>query len=99
MRTIIFALSLAVLVGCAGSPVKSPFPDLPVDLMVAPDKLVTLLPNEKADLLKLDDSSPSSIVLSQLGKTLTTNYKTCNVYREQIFGLQNWLLEQKKLNP
>jgi len=59
----------------------------------------TVLPKEQLAAIKLDDANASGIQLSTVTKVITNNYTTCNLYQEQIFGLQNWITEQKKLNP
>lgn len=95
LTTIVAAFLLS---GCGSNPFKPPFPDLPEDLMKAPTVLKTINTDEQNAKLKLDDTTPSSVVLSTLSKVIVDNYKTCNVYREQIIGLQDWLTQQKVLS-
>ena len=100
MKTILIAFSLTfILTACGHDPIKTSFPDLPVNLMKAPDELKTLdLPNAPS-VIRTSVDLPSKVTLSTVEKSITDNYKTCNLYKEQIFGLQEWLVNQKKLNP
>ena len=100
MKLIIIAAFTLFLSACGSNPsVKNSFPDAPEKLMTKPAALQTVLPKEQLAAIKLDDITASGIQLSAVTKVITNNYTTCNLYQEQIFGLQNWILEQKKLNP
>jgi hypothetical protein len=100
MKSLLLIPVVIVLTGClASSPIKTSFPDVPTKLMVAPAELKTVEPFVQSSVIKIDDVSPSGIPLSVVTKTITDNYKTCNEYKEQIFGLQDWISTQKKLNP
>jgi hypothetical protein len=99
MKSLLLIPTLLLLSGCISSPVKTSFPDVPTKLMAAPAELKTVLPFEQSSIIKINDTTPSGIAPSVMAKTITENYKTCNVYREQIFGLQDWISTQQKLNP
>lgn len=98
MKTLLaLFLSGILLAGCGGqSSVKSSFPDVPPKLMDPPAALKTIKPIPSDT--KPNDEAPSGVMLSAVTKIITDNYTTCNIYREQIFGLQSWITEQKKLN-
>ena len=70
-------------------------PEPPVKLMEKPVELSTVQDINKSMSIKLNDESPSGIPLSVVIKSVTTNYTTCNAYREQIFGLQEWITKEK----
>jgi len=100
MKIIMIAVLALFLSACGSNPsVKYSFPDAPSKLMTKPAALQTVLPKEQLAAIKLDDANASGIQLSTVTKVITNNYTTCNLYQEQIFGLQNWITEQKKLNP
>ena len=99
MKHILITVFVVVLTGCNHNPIKTSFPNLPDELMKTPIALKTMQTQEQDDAINPAVGEISSIKLSELTKTVTDNYKTCNAYREQIFGLQDWLLSQKKLNP
>lgn len=98
MKSFIILCSALTLTACGfGGSVKHSFPDVPPKLMDAPAEMKTIKPMPSET--KLVDESPSGIALSAVTKIVTDNYKTCNVYKEQIFSLQSWISAQKKLNP
>lgn len=95
--TLLIILSTLFLTACGGSPVKSSFPDAPPKLMDPPVELKTIKP-VPSDIKPTDDT-PSGVMFSSVTKIITDNYTTCNLYREQLFGLQSWITEQRKINP
>ena len=100
MKKLIIILTALVLSACGGTAyVKNPFPNPPQNLMVPPEKLVTLLTDEQLAKLSVDDQKPSDVMLSTVAETITKNYTLAHKLREQIFGLQQWISEQKRLNP
>lgn len=99
MKKMIIMLPLVMLLsGCGTLWFKSPFPDVPEKLMTKPAELKTIAPADKVASYQLTDGAPSGIPFSTVSKIIFDNYTTCNLYQEQIFGLQNWILDQKKLN-
>lgn len=92
--TLLIAFALA---GCGGNPVKTSFPDVPEKLMATPNTLLKL--SSDSGSISLSDSSPSKFKLSEISTVISTNYGICAEYKEQIFSLQNWILDQKRLNP
>lgn len=99
MRLILIAIVIAALGGCASSPTKYSFPDLPTDLMVEPDSLKTLKSNADLANILLTDESPSDVKMSDVLRVVTENYKISNKYLEQIRSLQKWIRLEKDLNP
>ncbi len=99
MKTLLaLFLSGILLAGCGGgSSVKSSFPDAPPKLMDPPVELKTIKPVPSD--IKPTDHTPSTVMLSTLGNIISQNYTTCNLYREQVFGLQSWITQQKRLSP
>ncbi len=99
MKTLLaLFLSGILLAGCGGrTSVKSSFPDAPPKLMDPPVMLKTIKPVPSD--IKPSDHTPSSVMLSTLGDIVVDNYTTCNLYREQVIGLQGWITQQKSLNP
>jgi hypothetical protein len=55
--------------------------------------------NELPDAARLADEGTSDVTLSQLLDTTALNYGTFYEVREQLKALQDWIREQKKLNP
>ena len=92
-------ISSVLLAGCGLSPVKSSFPDVPTKLMEKPVEMKTLVPDSELAMYKITDDTASKVSLTVVIKTITDNYKTCNLYKEQVFSLQDWISQQKKLNP
>jgi hypothetical protein len=43
----------------------------------------------------ISDGTSSGVTLSEVTETITDNYGTCNGWREQLIGWQNWYTEQK----
>lgn len=85
---LICVVSMFIISGCAGEPSRTSFPEPPVKLMDRP-----------ADLATFSDRKETDIRLSDVTKMVVFNYNTCNLYKEQVFGLQRWIVEQKKINP
>jgi hypothetical protein len=101
MKLIVALFTVAMLAGCATeTPYKSPFPTPPARLMEKPAELKVIkeIPvNVTEEALK--DSAASTVQLSTVIKIVSDNFGMCYNYKEQIFGLQSWITEQKKLNP
>jgi hypothetical protein len=95
MKLLSYLVILILLVGCSTSPIKTPFPKAPVEIMAAPAPLKTFHSTPVGDV---NNSSPSGISLSEVGKVVTDNYQTCNLYRAQIRSLQDWINEQYQVN-
>jgi hypothetical protein len=55
--------------------------------------------NEFPDATRASDAGASEIKLSGATTTIIQNYGTCWEIREQLKSLQEWVTEQKKLNP
>lgn len=55
--------------------------------------------NELPDSTRATDARASDIKLSDATTTVVQNYGTCWEIREQLKALQEWVSEQKKLNP
>lgn len=55
--------------------------------------------NELPDPARVADARASDIKLSGATTTIVQNYGTCWEIREQLKALQEWVNEQKKLNP
>jgi len=55
--------------------------------------------NELPDSTRVTDASASGIKLSQATAVIIDNYGICNQNSEQLKALQDWVSEQKKLNP
>lgn len=102
MKNILIMVALTfVLSGCSWfgkGVIKNSFPDLPEKLMEAPAPLKTNRPAD-APKIELTDSSPSGIALSTTVELITENYTIANKNKEQLENLQDWLRQQKKLNP
>ena len=92
-------MAVALLTACTTVPVEYSFPDVPTKLMVAPPPLKTIVTDDKATPILLNDNTPSDVKLSALIKIVTENYKISNQYRELVIELQNWIKEQKELAP
>lgn len=45
------------------------------------------------------DETPSGVELSEYSKTVTNNYTKYHILSDQLKALQEWIIEQKKLNP
>jgi len=86
-----------VLAGCGGNPVKTSFPDVPEKIMVEPKPLQKI--SASSSSISVNDSSASQFKLSEISAVITANYGICNEYREQIFSLKSWILDQKAANP
>jgi hypothetical protein len=101
MKLIAPIIAILLLAGCATeTPYKSPFPAVPARLMEPPAELKVIKeipPNINEAMLT--DTAASNIQLSTVIKTVSDNFGMCYNYREQIFGLQSWITEQRKLNP
>ena len=97
MKTITTLFLAITLAACGSNPTKTSFPDVPPKLMDKPAELKIIMP-DPVDT-KLTDITPSGVELSAVTKVMTDNYKTCNLYKAQIEGLQNWIAAQKSLNP
>lgn len=96
---VLLITAVVFLTACASVPVEYSFPDAPAKLMVAPPPLKTIITDDKATPILLNDNTPSDVKLSALIKIVTENYKISNQYRELIIELQNWIKEQKELAP
>lgn len=70
--------------------------ELPVSFSVLHDAAAK---NELPDPARAIDETASTIKLSEATTTVITNYGICNQNSEQLKALQNWVSEQKKLNP
>lgn len=101
MKVILICLFALLITACNSMPVftNNSFPSAPAELMVPPDELKTLKPISISSVISPTDDKPSDVTLSALTKIITDNYKLSNQFREQIKGLQNWIIEQRKLNP
>jgi hypothetical protein len=55
--------------------------------------------NELPDPTRASDAGASEVKLSGATTTIVQNYGTCWEIREQLKSLQEWVIEQKKLNP
>jgi hypothetical protein len=44
------------------------------------------------------NEEPSGVSLTEVSRNTVRNYTTCYETREQVIGLQNWIMEQSKLN-
>jgi hypothetical protein len=55
--------------------------------------------NELPDPTRASDAGASEVKLSGATTTIIQNYGTCWEIREQLKSLQEWVIEQKKLNP
>jgi hypothetical protein len=55
--------------------------------------------NELPDSTRATDETASNVKLSEATTTIVTNYGICNQNSEQLKALQEWVSEQKKLNP
>ena len=55
--------------------------------------------NELPDATRLANAGTSDVTLSRLLDTTALNYGTFYEVREQLKALQDWVREQKKLNP
>ena len=55
--------------------------------------------NELPDPSRASNAGASDIKLSGATTTIVQNYGTCWEIREQLKALQEWVSEQKKLNP
>jgi hypothetical protein len=98
---ILFPIVMAGMLTACGSmgPVKTSFPDLPPELMKPPVEMATILPIDESQKIAPTDEAASAKKLSEVTKVITSNYKAANLNREQVLKLQDWLREQKKLNP
>jgi len=55
--------------------------------------------NQLPDPARASDAGASEVKLSGATTTIVQNYGTCWEIREQLKALQEWVAEQKKLNP
>lgn len=55
--------------------------------------------NELPDPARASNAGASDVKLSRATTTIVENYGTCWEIREQLKALQEWVSEQKKLNP
>lgn len=55
--------------------------------------------NQLPDPARASDAGASEVKLSGATTTIVQNYGTCCEIREQLKALQEWVAEQKKLNP
>lgn len=69
---------------------------LPVSFSVLHDAAAK---NELPDSARAADASASGIALSTATTTVVENYGICIQNAEQLKALQDWITEQKKLNP
>lgn len=102
MKSIILVLLLTMsLSGCwwTVGPLKNSFPDLPAHLMSEPREMKPIDLTGESLKTALTDTTPSGIPLSQVARTISNNYTTANLNKEQLMLLQQWVREQKKLNP
>lgn len=98
MKIIYSYFLIIALTGCVSiPPIKYSFPDVPETLMTAPRPLVTVI-QSKEDVT-INDNTPSEFKLSQILKIITENYKASNLNNEQLRILQDWIRQQKLLNP
>jgi hypothetical protein len=70
--------------------------ELPVSFSVLHDAAAK---NELPDSTRATDETTSNVKLSEATTTIVTNYGICNQNSEQLKALQEWVSEQKKLNP
>lgn len=70
--------------------------DLPVSFSVLHDAAAK---NELPDATRATDASSSGVALSTATSTIVENYGACIQNAEQLKALQEWIIEQKKLNP
>jgi hypothetical protein len=70
--------------------------ELPVSFSVLHDAAAK---NELPDPARATDETTSEVKLSEATTTIVTNYGICNQNTEQLKALQDWVSEQKKLNP
>ena len=98
--TILAIAASTILSGCIsfGGGIKSPFPDVPENLMIKPEPMKTLVTDEQRKLLSLSNTDPSPVTLSMLSKIMSANYSTCNQYYLQITDLQDWITKQKEIS-
>lgn len=100
MKILLPIIAAGMLSACSClSPVKTSFPDLPQDLMKPPVELTTIKPIEESQKIDPKDEAASGKQLSEVTKVITENYKAANLNRAQVIKLQDWLRDQKKLNP
>jgi hypothetical protein len=55
--------------------------------------------NELPDSAGASDARTSDVKLSEATSTVIENYGLCHQNIEQLKGLQEWVREQKRLNP
>jgi hypothetical protein len=96
---LLLIMVVAALTACTTVPVEYSFPDAPAKMMVAPPPLKTIINDDRAAPILLNDNTPSDVKLSAMIKIVTENYKISNQYRELVIELQNWIKEQKELAP
>jgi hypothetical protein len=102
MKSILAVIAACLLLtGCPSrGPVKTSFPMPSSALMQPPRELKTLAPaTAEPKLLEFGDGTPSGIPLSTVVKIVIENYNNCNLNKEQLLLLQEWVNEQKKANP
>lgn len=101
MKNVLILLTLTIaLSGCwLDRFVRQPFPDVPTHLMAAPRAIQTIRPVTEDHPLVLGDPTASGVPLSVVTKTITENYKACTLNNEQLIKLQEWVVEQKSINP
>lgn len=92
-------ICLLFVTGCATEPVlvKTPFPTPPAELMEKPAELKTIRKTSTISESHLTDTSPSNIDLNTVIRITAENMGTCNKYRDQIFGLQEWITRQQAI--
>ena len=76
---------LVLLSACTTTPLRIPFPTPPDQLMVPPTDLQVL--------------PESNVELSDAEKIIAENYGTYHLTADQLKALQNWVKQQKELNP
>jgi hypothetical protein len=52
--------------------------------------------NQNADAARSADASPSGVAANQALGTVVQNYGTCEETRQQLIGLQSWVIETKQ---
>lgn len=96
MKSLLIIPLVVILSACGSNPSKPTFPEPPARLMQTPVELKTILPT-KTKLGLVDKSAASEVPLSAVTKIISDNYTTCNAYKENILGLQEWITVQKAI--
>lgn len=101
MKSILVLLIVAIVgSGCTKTVlVKNSFPDVPTQLMSPPREMKPIDPTHKSLTISVTDKTPSGVTLSQISRIISDNYTTCNINKETLLLLQQWVESQKKLNP